>query len=67
MIYQILTFFFPLTFFTPFRGSKTLLLCKSRGQAVQVSLWKLPEVGSPRGTAEPDHPREVWPGHLPAC
>lgn len=53
--------------FTPFRGSKTLLLCKSRGQAVQVPLWKLPEVGASRGAAEPDHPRQVRTGHLPAC
>lgn len=53
--------------FTPSRGSKTLLLCKSRGQAVQVPLWKLPEVGSSRGAAEPDHSRQVRTGHLPAC
>lgn len=57
---------YKLIHFTPFRRSKTLLLCKSRGQAVQIPLWKLPEMGPPGGIPKPDDPREVWTGHLPA-
>ena len=55
---------FPSCLFTPFRSSKTLLICKSRGQAVQIPLWKLPEMGSSGGIPEPDDPCEVWTGHL---
>jgi len=51
--------------YTLFRGSKTVLLCKSRGQAVQIPLWKLPEMGSSCGIPKPNDLCEVWAGYLP--